>query len=340
MNTVKAKLESIYGVERISAVNSYRGVYLIPNLNGVSDDAMAENRAWVLKQLKVGAVKAYLIGKLLAEKILRPITPAPIQPDEGSYYLWIGGNRYHLTHYLEGVEADYYRIIDLQAAIRSMALFHRLTSQLINCNESAWSIIRYDIGREWKQRLTELEICRVRASRECDAQWDHSHPNDLAKKYLQIWPECYNQALQAFTELMNSDYECGAPRSICYHDWARHNLIIHEGIAFLIDFDYMIIDHPVHDRANLMGHYLRLRQWSLHSLNTILENFDRDYPLRSGELNLLRLLLLFPSDYWILGRQYFIEKQPWSLKYYQDQWDRKISLYQQRNRLLTFMESL
>lgn len=335
MNSVKPKLESIFGVKQIEDLNPYRGVYLIPGSNGVGP-----TETLVLKPLKVGAGRAYLIGKLLAAEILRPLTPNLIQPKIKSYYLWIGGNRYHLTNYLQGVEADYYQINDLQAAIRSMALFHKLTSQLITGNQSFWSIIRYNLFQEWKQRLMELEICRTLALRAHEAESKTSRSFDLAKNYLQMWPECYHQALEASNEIMASNYISGVSDSICYHDWAHHNLIIQKGTAFLFDFDYMIIDHPVHDRANLVGHYLRLHQWSLHSLDTILESFAHNYPFRNGELNLLRLLLLFPSDYWILGRQYFIEKQPWSLKYYQDQWNRKITLYNQRNRLLTYMEHL
>ncbi|MCL6589433.1 MAG: phosphotransferase [Firmicutes bacterium] len=336
MNSVKAKLESVYGTLRIHGFHPRRGVYLIPGPKG----AGAASGAWVLKQLKVGAGKAYLTGKLLTDASLRQLTPGLIQTESGSYYLWIGGNRYHLTNYLEGAGADYYRIADLQAAICSMALFHRLTRQLITRDQSSWALIKFNLFQEWQKRLAELKICRDLALKTLDAQSIGPGAGDLARKYLQLWPECYSQTLQAYAGLMDSDYASGASNPICYHDWAHHNLIIRDGTAFLIDFDYMLIDHPAHDRANLAGHYLRLHQWSLHSLDTILERFARDYPFGPGELKLLRLFLLFPYDFWILGRQYFIEKQPWSLKYYQTQWDRKINLYKHRNRLLDVMERL
>jgi hypothetical protein len=42
----------------------------------------------------------------------------------------------------------------------------------------------------------------------------------------------------------------------------------------------------------------------------------------------------------MLGRQYYIEKQPWSGSYYRDQWRRKISHHDERLKVLKLIENM
>jgi Ser/Thr protein kinase RdoA (MazF antagonist) len=162
--------------------------------------------------------------------------------------------------------------------------------------------------------------------------------DDWSKRYLKLWGIFYEQACQAIEEydtVQSESWKC-----LCYHDWAFHNLVIHNGVAFLIDFDDMLLDQAVHDKANLISRYLRLYRWDHRYLLKILWNFDRFYPWRSKELNLLRVYLTFPYDFWILGRQYFLERLPWSAYYAREQWERKIALYQARKKCLEILRTL
>ena len=307
----------------------------------------------VIKQLKVGAIKAFLIGELLSQgqNLGRetdksatnpywingfPIIPRAIKPFGGGNYWWCNGNRYSITVLLPGRCADYHQVKDLQATIRTMKDFHCFSKALIN-NNRRWSFLRFDCASEWLKRIREMTICREIAIRLKD-NW--------SKQFLECWRGFYNQAWESLLELQqlqSSDKELisGNQRDVlCYHDWAYHNIIINSGIAYLIDFDYMIVDGAVHDRTNLIGRYLRLNRWSIEALFRILWNFDRFYEWKSGELHWLRTFLTFPYEYWMLGRQYFIEKQPWSIKYYQDQWDRKITFETERRRVLEMIRHL
>jgi CotS family spore coat protein len=345
----------------------YHGVYLI---HGSRLQSVEEKRnpgpPVVLKRLRLGAVKAYLTGKLLDEgqkyfgriqpreqipsiaenpTVCDAILPAPAKISGGMNYLWSRGNRYLLTSLIKGRQADYRRRSDLRAAIRTMNMFHRFTHQLISENQKLWAFLRFNIKLEWHKRLREMEICRDIASRLL-GQGIHE---EWCRRYLAYWPEFYEQA-QETTSAMETLVTCIPENSrddgdvICYHDWAYHNVIIGGRKpggpqASLIDFDDMIVDRPTHDRANLMSRYLRLNRWSPTSLNQILQDFDRFYPWRPDELKWLRIYLAFPYEFWMLARQFFIEKQPWSMKYYQDQWERKIACRVQRKLVLEMLES-
>jgi len=67
-------------------------------------------------------------------------------------------------------------------------------------------------------------------------------------------------------------------------------------------------------------------------------NFDRFYPWKIGELRKFRIYLTFPYEYWMLGRQYFLERQPWSTRYFIDQWHRKVSGFEKRIKILELIE--
>ncbi len=296
-----------------------RGVYLLKEVTPVK----------VLKPLKVGARQAFLIGEMLSRNENCPILPRTFRPESGKPYLWHKGSRYMLTEFLEGREADYYRIEDLQAAIKAMNGFHRFGKELIQQDAKRWSTLRIDLVKAWQTRLSQMEICREMAIRESSA-W--------AKQYLKLWHHHGTQAHQAIHELQH--WPKTEPDTLCYHDWAFHNVIIQKDGARLFDFDYMLVDQPVHDKCNLIGRYLRLFQWSRESLFKILWNFDRFYSWHAGELGLLRILLTFPYDFWILGRQFFLEKQPWSMKYFQEQWSRKISGFAEKQRLLELFDKI
>ncbi len=306
---------SVFGDELVES--KWKNIYLIARTEGVQ----------VLKELRIGAKQAKLIGELLTYLNGSGFTPELIRPKSGAAYFWNKGNRYFLTCYLPGRTADYYQLQDLQAAIRAMAVLHRQSSQFLLTYPIHRAFLKFDPIRVWRQHLREMEICRDRAIR-LRNQW--------SKEYLRLWYFCWNQASKAIKEM--ETIRPDEPEVICYHDWAFHNLIINNGEAALVDFDYIIVDQPVHDRVNLISRYLRLHQWSNEALFKALWNFDRFYPWKAGELRILRIYLTFPYEYWILGRQYFLEQQPWPERYFRQQWERKVTGFKKQIKLNELIE--
>jgi hypothetical protein len=292
--------------------------------------ASAREQNYVLKPLKVGAARALLTAKLLEKRELCPMIPRLIKPESGRYYLWCNGNRYLAMEKIPGRVADYCSNADFQTAIIAMSDFHRFGRQLLQMNPGQWSVLQFNPQLQWKQCLHEMEICREIAIRFQD--------DAFSRQYLQMWHCFYETAfevLQTFPSWFDRTQS-----TICYHDWAYHNVIIESNRAYLFDFDLMLVDHSIHDRVNLISRYLRLRRWSVAALMQALWNFDRFYHWQKGELKLLRFYLAFPYEFWMLGRQYYIEKQPWSRRYYQDQWQRKISYQHERNKILNLLKQM
>jgi len=352
---------SIPGAPALQSLEYYHGVYRIKFGSCPEQIRHYDCQSLILKPLKLGAVKAFLVGELLTagqkffqsdesihQKLKKNkfrdtcgILPQIFMTPQGRNYYWIRGNRYLLTGMIRGREADYRRRSDLRTAIAAMKTFHSFTRNLIADCPDRWAFLRIDLKSTWLKRLREMEICQGMAERVLS----HSTrvDGDWRGQYLKDWPEYYAQARELVDALKDLPLvvsgKSGDNESvICYHDWAFHNVIIRGEQGFLIDFDEIIVDHPAHDQANLIGRYLRLNSWSPLSMDRIFSDFQRFYEWRPGDLKRLWMYLSFPYDYWMLGRQYFIEKQPWSMKYYQDQWDRKISRRVQRKRVLEMIK--
>lgn len=307
-----------YPLSSPEQVVKYRSVYFLTDPSG----------QYVVKPLKTGAIRSFLIGELLTETVRFPLSPDLISPGSGRNYLWNRGNRYLVTRMIEGDEADYLQTKDMQAAIRTMAAFHSFSKKLTDMS-SKWSFFNFDPQIEWEKYLREMAICRRIAIRRSD---------DWSRRYLRLWSGFYDQACRAIEEyatVQNRSWKC-----LCYHDWAFHNLVIRDDNAFLIDFDYMLLDHATHDKANLISRYLRLYRWDPQYLLKILWNFDRFYPWKHKELSLLRVYLTFPYDFWMFGRQYFLERLPWGKSYVGKQWERKIALFQARRKCLEILKTL
>ena len=301
------------------SIKKHSDVHLITGTDGIM----------ALKKLSLGAEQAKLIGELLTFMNGSGLTPELIRPKSGAPYFWDKGNRYFLTRYLPGRAADYNLLQDLQAAIRAMAALHRLSEKFLLSHPVHRTSLRFEPARIWRKRLQEMEACRDRAMR---------LRNRWSKEYLRLWYFFWNQAIKAINEVETIRRD--QPEVVCYHDWAFHNLIINYGEAALIDFDYMIVDQPIHDRVNLISRYLRLHRWSNESLLKALWNFDRFYPWRVGELRKLRIYLTFPYEYWILGRQYFLEQQPWPERYFQGQWERKVIAVEEQIKIIELIECI
>ncbi len=312
-----ALIINLYGLK--APVKQYGRVYLVFTPKGPK----------ILKPLRYGSLNSFYTGKLLTLGEELPFLPRLHHSLVGSYYAYHKGTRYLLTDFVAGREADYYNQSDWQTAIGTMKEYHHFFQQEIKSNGPKWQPLHFNGSRAWQERLTEMVRCREIASQ---------RPDHFSRQYQKEWRYFTAQGDRALTIFEKATDLL--PQTICYHDWACHNLIVNQERASLIDFDYLIVDYTVHDKANLIGKYLKINGYQVKALLKALWDFDRIYPWQKGEIKLLLAYLTFPYDYWMWGRQYFLEKQPWGPKYFAKQWQRKIAGEKERRLVLDVLERI
>ena len=236
------------------------------------------------------------------------MVPHILRTKQGRDRLLCAGQVYLVLDCLAGREADYLKDGDPEAAAGGLALFHRVAR---GYRPPAPLGARRRYGTwpaQMRVRLRGLDRFRAMAEAAGGAF-------DLC--YLALWPDYRRQGEMALACLANSGYgplsaRAAAAREICHHDLAHHNVLLHGERVRFLDLDYAVGDSVLHDLVNLANHLLRLYEWDVRPARAaLLRYWGGSWPL-PPILEAFRAMLIWPQDFWQIGRQYYDEKQPWS----------------------------
>lgn len=140
--------------------------------------------------------------------------------------------------------------------------------------------------------------------------------NDFDRLYLDIMDEEIERGKRAINKLRESNYMEYMEREImkltvCHHDYAHHNVLIDgKEKLHVIDFDYCILDSPLHDLSSLTIRAMKDGRWSDEKFSFIINSYSKD--ITNDEIRLMAGFMEFPQDYWQVGLQYYWERQPWA----------------------------
>lgn len=220
------------------------------------------------------------------------------------------GELYVLTDWVFSREVDFGILMDLRRASRFLAEFHLKSqgfSPSINLPaRTAW----LNWPSKMELRLRQMDHFQQLALSEQDI-------SDFSRLYLSYFDYYRSQGEVAYQALMCSSYlkvatTAAANRSFCHHDFSARNLLHTFDDRFvLIDFDYSLLDLRIHDLINLIVRNLKHSDWDLELCRFILKEYHQVAPLTEEEIEVMRILLVWPHDFWQVGLQYYYEKLPW-----------------------------
>jgi spore coat protein, CotS family len=145
---------------------------------------------------------------------------------------------------------------------------------------------------------------------------------------------------QSLEAIIKSEYESLMKEEVilegfCHHDFAHHNILINKDLDIkIIDFDYVILDSHLHDLSSLIIRKMRYNKWSIEDAIFIMRNYNQEYKIKEEEIPVMAGFIQFPQDFWQVGIQYYVEKQPWG----EDFFNKKIEkIYQDRESRTNFI---
>ena len=224
----------------------------------------------------------------------------------GEFHFRHDGCNWLLLEGLSGVEAEYGKVEDIRAVAAGLALFHQAAA---GDRDSRLPLARYRYG-SWtalmEERLDDLNRFK---------RLSLGENSPFARFYAALWELYHQQAYRALALLKRTDYarfarEAERRREICHHDLAHHNILLDDGSAHFLDLDYAIADNVLHDLVNLIHHVIRLYNWDAKPGREVIANYWLKAPLE-GCLAILTFMLLWPEDFWRIGRQRYDERQVW-----------------------------
>jgi CotS family spore coat protein len=245
-----------------------------------------------------------------------------IKQKNGGSFIEFKGEKYFLTEWIDGRECDFLNPIDLDAAIAALASLHDASEgyapaacPLDRCYYGKWP-------ENFNRRINEMKLMKERVVEKQDK-------NDIDKIYLDYVDMCINDG-EAALRLLDKTYyrelslDAAKKGSFIHHDFAHHNILhTFDGRTYVVDFDYCIMDIRMHDIGSLILRNMKKSNWDVDKAMEILESYDHRSPVNSKELKVLTPFFLFPQDFWMISRQYYIERKDWDEEDYVDKMNTK-----------------
>ncbi|MDW8800621.1 CotS family spore coat protein [Clostridium sp. A1-XYC3] len=248
---------------------------------------------------------------------------------DGEIYTIWDGNMYCVMDVVQGKECNFSNPVDLTIAARGLGELH-------NASEGFKTSLytKYNNGKlidTFKRRVQEMEFFKNIAS-------IHENKTEFDEIFLKNVDYYINQIKASADMLEKSCYYklCSEEDKIvvCHHDLAYHNILINDGEAYFIDFDYAIIDLKVHDLCNFINKVIKNFAFDVDKANSIIENYCVKNTLSKREIEVLKAMLAFPEDFYSISRDYYAKRKDWDEEVFLDRLKRKSSYKEDREEFL------
>jgi CotS family spore coat protein len=245
-----------------------------------------------------------------------------VKQENGDDFINFKGDKYFLTEWIDGRECDFLNPMDLDAAIEVLASLH-------NAAEGFDPAV-CPPGRCWYGRWPENFSSRIEEMKLIKEQvLAKPEKSEIDGIYLDYVDMCIGDGEEALRILNKTGYmdisgEAARKRSFIHHDFAHHNILhTFDGRIYVVDFDYCIMDIRIHDVGSLIIRNMKKSNWDMDKALGILDSYDRRNPVSNEELKVLAPFFLFPQDFWMISRQYYIEKKAWDEEDFVDKMNTK-----------------
>jgi CotS family spore coat protein len=234
---------------------------------------------------------------------------------DGSICIPDGNHIYYVVDWIEARECRFKREEELKKAIKAAAELHKASAGYVP-PQSAKPRVFYN---KWVEKCDKkcaelLEFSKVIEDKEYIDDFDGMFSINLPYFWQQAKDSTKMIDESPYWEISEASLKKG---EFCHHDLANHNFLISEDEkVYLIDFDYCIMDTRLHDLSSLIIRNMRYGVWDIDKAYFILNEYDRVYSIDGKDLKVIKAFMTFPQDFWQIGLQYYVEKQPWTMEYF------------------------
>ncbi len=292
---------------------------------------------WVLKKSRINEDEILFVHAVQEHLAASGFGDAPRfrLTSEGRAYARHGSDLWTLTDWLDGEHSTLRRARRLEPAIAKVAELHAKSAGFV-APPAPRDRVRWGGWPEvFRTRLDQLGVFR-RLAREARTR------TAFDRLYISLLDHHWEQAATAITMLLRTRYRPlmdieSRRASICHHDLTHNNIMFRpDGTVFLLDMDYCLADSRLHDVGSMILRHCKRFGWDLEGAETHLKLYSRHArePLAADELEVLAAFLHWPQDFWQVGLQYYVEKQPWPLRRFMSSLERKTANRPEREAFL------
>ncbi|KXG76170.1 CotS family spore coat protein [Thermotalea metallivorans] len=235
---------------------------------------------------------------------------------DGNLFLSDGEDAYLMTDWIDGRECDYENPIELDIAVKTLAELHRASKGFTPFHHDPSRDLLGKWPQIFKARCDELMEMKGMAQK----KQDKIKFDEVFLKFVDYYYEEAQEAVACFEQF---DYQglveqARKEKSFCHNDYAYHNVLVsydHKDVAIL-DFDYCVFDLRINDIASIIQRNLKKCFWYIGRAEFILDSYHRQDRLSQDELKGIYAYLKFPTDFWRIASQFYIENKSWSAETY------------------------
>lgn len=198
-----------------------------------------------------------------------------------------------------GTECDIHSLKDMRIAARNLGCFHRLSKDI---SFACPSLRKYaSISDRYHHKYAEMKsISRYVRGKKNKGEFEYL----FLEQTKDLWSEM-EQAL-SILEINTPSYS-----GWCHGAYNHHNIIITESHPATIHFEHFFYGHPILDLYYFLRKVLEKNNYLFSYCETIIKNYDTEFPLSRSDKKCLYGLLLFPEKFWKISNQYMSHKKHW-----------------------------
>lgn len=258
-------------------------------------------------------------------------------PNNKKFIEW-KGDKYILLDLIEGVECGIANPIDLEVASKGIALMHNASSGFIDTlskeelenNSGLFKLPQYLEESKNDLILFKNQVSQYNFRNEFDDLF-----MEEVDYHIGMIDKCKELLKESRYEEACKDHKYIA---LCHNDLAYHNIILKDSIANFIDFDYCEINLRIKDIWNFMIKSVKRFGFSLEMCDSIIENYDKIYPISKEEYKLLYIYFTFPSDFYTIAKEYYLKLKNWSYESYLSKFENKLEYTKEKELFLKYLK--
>ncbi len=285
-----------------------------------------------IKETEIGFV--HLAQEHLARRGFKWATRFDLTLD-GLPYCKHAGEVFVLSPWIEARPVSLRRRRELHAAVARVAELHLYSHGFAAPSEPASRVVWGKWPEIFRNRLDQLSVYK-RLAHESDAK------TSFDRRYIGLLSYYWDQGATAIAMLLRTPYRRvmeveALNASLCHHDLTHRNILLGEsGQLHLIDLDYCIADTRLHDIGSLILRHCKRFGWDVRWAHEVIAAYNAraPEPVGADDMAILAALLHWPQDFWQVGLQYYIERQPWPLDRFLESLDRKTGGRREREKFL------
>jgi len=228
---------------------------------------------------------------------------------EGSPFVSYEEQKYFLTDYIPGTEADFNDKNTLSKVLCKLSDFHQKSKGLSLVPDEFYA---FHIGISLKKMLTELSSFRKKINftkglRDFDLIFlkNYEYYEKNIHKALEIIAKTnYNEKLKK-TSLHNS---------ICHNLLKKETIVCVDDEIFLSAFDRCLVDHATSDIAMIINKYTKYSEDRRISVTEIIDMYSDSghNKLDEDDYSIILAKLLMPTGFLSALKQYYMKKRSWA----------------------------